>query len=58
MLLLHYSETALCKGDGGGERRWLTSKSSGRVVEGGEKVDIGQLQCCKGNKYKETGWKI
>jgi len=24
MLLLHYSETALCKGDGGGERRWLS----------------------------------
>jgi len=28
------------------------------VVEGKERVDIGQLQCCKGNKYKETGWKI
>jgi len=24
MLLLHYSETALCKGDGGGKRRWLS----------------------------------
>jgi len=24
MLLLHYSETALCKGDGEGKRRWLS----------------------------------
>jgi len=28
------------------------------VVEGKERVDIGQLQYYKGNKYKETGWKI
>jgi len=28
------------------------------MVEGKERVDIGQLQCCKGNKYKEAGGKI